>query len=61
MVFWHQRSRNLQQDTLVIEDVVLPLMLWIIDNNISLPKKRKKSYIKSKLRDNFEKVEIVKL
>lgn len=61
MISWHQRSKDLQQDILVIEDKVLPLMLWIIDNDISLPKERKKSYVESKLRDSFENLKIVKL
>lgn len=60
MVSWQQRSNDLQQDMLIIEDTIFPLMLWIIENNIALPLNNKKIYIKKKLKQRFENLKIVK-
>lgn len=60
MVYWDRVNKGVKDSNLIIGDKIMPVMLWVIENNIELPDNNIKGFLRDKLEENFDKVVVRK-
>ncbi len=60
MVYWDRINKSVKDSNLIMGDKIIPVMLWVIENNIELPENNIKGFLRDKLEENFDEVVVRK-